>query len=186
MINRSPWSSRFYATVVFYPTLWWNCALGRWLKVRNWWDPIDPLVLVGAYPFVSDVRRLHDAGVRAVVNTCEEYRGPVIEYKRMGIEQFSIPTTDFTHPRLADVQAAVEFVESHVQHGDVVYIHCKAGRARSATVALCWLVKYRGMTVEEAQLHLLKARPHINPHLHQRPVVRMFADALEQQPAESS
>ncbi len=80
----------------------------------------------------------------------------------------------------------MEFVESHVQRGDVVYIHCKAGRARSATVALCWLVKYRGMTVEEAQLHLLKARPHINPHLYQRPVVQMFADALEKQPAEPS
>lgn len=180
-MQRSPWSSRLYATVVFYPTLCWNYLLGRWLKVRNWWDPIDPRVLVGAYPFVSDVQRLHQAGVRAVVNTCEEYRGPLIEYKRMGIEQFSIPTTDFTHPRLGDVQAAVEFIQQHVQRGDVVYIHCKAGRARSATVALCWLVKYREMTVEQAQLHLLHARPHINPHLHQRPVVRLFADALEQQ-----
>jgi atypical dual specificity phosphatase len=167
--------------VVFYPTLSWNYVLGRWLKVRNWWDPIDPLVLVGAYPFVSDVQRLHDAGVRAVVNTCEEYHGPVIEYRRMGIEQFSIPTTDFTHPRLGDVQAAVDFVDSHVRRGDVVYIHCKAGRARSATVALCWLVKYRQMTVQEAQLHLLKSRPHINPHLHKRTVVQMFAEALEKE-----
>ena len=74
---------------------------------------------------------------------------------------------------------AVDFVQKHAEAGDLVYIHCKAGRARSATVALCWLVKYRNLSVEEAQQTLLQSRPHINPRLTQRPVVAAFAKSLE-------
>jgi atypical dual specificity phosphatase len=177
-----PWQDRLYAATVFYPTFVWNYLLGRTFKVRRWWDHIDPNVIVGAYPFKRDIEGLFQQGVRAVVNTCEEYRGPTLEYERLGIEQLHIPTTDFTHPRLRDIVLAVEFVQAHVLEGHTVYIHCKAGRARSATVALCWLVKYRGLTVEEAQATLINSRPHINPRLTERPVVRQFAKALETNP----
>ncbi len=170
--------NRFYAWILFLPTLGWNALLGRVLGRRNWWDPIDPYVLVGAYPFVGDVQRLYDLGVRAIVNTCEEYAGPVVHYNRLGIDQLHIPTTDFTHPNLRDIEQAVEFVEDHVNKKRMVYIHCKAGRARSATVAICWLMKYRGMSAAAAQAFLLLARPHINPNLAQRPVVQQFSKNL--------
>lgn len=168
---------RLYARSVFYPTLAWNYALARVLRVRRWWDKIDPYVIVGAFPFAADVAAMHQAGVRAVVNTCEEYAGPVTQYEKYGIDQLRIPTTDFTHPRLEDVARAVEFVQQHVQAGETVYIHCKAGRARSATVALCWLMKYRGLSMAEGQAKLLESRPHVNPRLTQRAVVREFAHA---------
>ena len=169
---------RWYAAIVFYPTLAWNVGLGRILKVRNWWDAIDSNVILGARPFPSDVAALHGLGVRAVVNTCEEYPGPVAEYQQHGIVQLHIPTTDFVHPSLDDVNQAVEFVQQHVTDGDTVYIHCKAGRARSATIAICWLMKYRSMTAEQAQQKLLDCRPHTNAKLTQRPVVRQFAANL--------
>lgn len=171
---------RAYATSVFYPTLGWNYLLGRVLRVRRWWDRIDPQVIVGAYPFARDVRGLRAEGVRAVVNTCEEYCGPEKGYAAAGIEQLRIPTTDFCHPRLQDIQMAVEFVQQHVRAGHSVYIHCKAGRARSATVALCWLVKYRQMSAEQAQESLLRSRSHINPFIYRRPVVIEFVASLQQ------
>ena len=171
-------SDLVYARTVFYPTLAWNVLLGRVLHLRRWWDRIDPHVILGAYPFASDVQRLHDEGVRAVVNTCEEYAGPQREYDRLGIEQFRMPTIDFTHPKLEDVQAAVEFVQRHVEQQETVYIHCKAGRARSATVAICWLLKYRELSPQQAQEQLLQARSHVNPRLTERPVVKAFADQL--------
>ncbi len=167
--------SRIYAKTVFYPTLGWNFLLGRILKVRRWWDAIDPNVIVGAYPFARDVKGLYQEGVRGVVNTCEEYEGPQAQYDEHGIEQLRIPTTDFTHPKLDDVRRAVEFVQQHAGNDDKVYIHCKAGRARSATVAICWLIKYRNMSMPDAQAELLRHRPHINRHLTDRPVVQEFA-----------
>ncbi len=166
---------QLYAQLVFYPTLLWNFFLARVLHVRNWWDPIDPLVIVGGYPFRRDAATLFDQGVRAVVNTCEEYPGPIDEYQRLGIQQLRIPTTDFCHPTLADVERGVAFIQENAERGHVTYVHCKAGRARSATVAICWLIRHRGMTPEQAQQHLLRSRSQINPRLTRRGVVREFA-----------
>ena len=161
-----------YARTIFYPTLAWNMLLGRWLKVRNWYDFVAPKVIVGAFPFARDVKAMAADGVKAVVNTCEEYPGPVSEYDRYEIEQFRMPTVDFTHPSFEDVCEAVAFIESQVEQGHVVYVHCKAGRARSATVAICWLMKSEQIPAAEAQAILLKKRPHINPRLACRPVVK--------------
>ncbi|TWT51339.1 hypothetical protein Pla22_41160 [Rubripirellula amarantea] len=175
---------RLYARSVFFPTLAWNYSLARILRVRRWWDAIDEHVIVGAYPFAADVKAMSEAGVKAVVNTCEEYAGPQLRYDQFGIEQLRIPTTDFTHPRLDDVVTAVEFVQRHVALGNTVYIHCKAGRARSATVAICWLMKYRGLSAADAQAELLRCRPHINPRLTERAVVKEFAATLAQESKE--
>ncbi len=55
----------------------------------------------------------------------------------------------------------------HADRGELTYVHCKAGRGRSTTVVLCYLVKYKGMTPGEAlamvrgkrpQIHLAQAR----------------------------
>ncbi len=164
------WSAR----LVFSPTLFWTLLLGRWLKVRHWWDRIDSTVWLGAIPFSKDVKTLADEGVRGVVNTCEEYQGPVQHYADFGIEQLWIPTVDYTHPEYDDVCRAVEFIEQHSREGNSVYLHCKAGRGRSATVAMCWLIKSRQITKEEAQQSLNRIRPFVNQKLASRPVVREF------------
>jgi atypical dual specificity phosphatase len=41
-------------------------------------------------------------------------------------------------------------------------------------------MKYRDMTMEEAQDELLRHRPHINPKLTERPVVREFAETMQE------
>jgi atypical dual specificity phosphatase len=168
--------NRIKAQLIFYPTLGWNMLLGRVLGIRNWWDRIDEHVVLGAMPFARDVKKMSEQeNVKAVVNTCEEYNGPVNQYQEFGIDQFRMPTIDFTHPAYEDVCQAVEFVQDHAQQGHSVYIHCKAGRARSATVAICWLMKYKGMSCEAAQAFLIEKRPHVNAQLTTRPVVQRFA-----------
>jgi len=162
------------ARTIFYPTLWWNMLLGRWLKVRNWWDLVHPNIIVGAFPFARDVSKMAEQGVGAVVNTCEEYEGPVEQYRQFEIEQFRMPTIDFTHPSYDDVCKAVEFIDTQVAEGKTVYIHCKAGRARSATVAICWLMKTLQITAAEGQKLISEKRPHVNQHLPTRPVVQKF------------
>jgi atypical dual specificity phosphatase len=174
----SRWGDRIYAHLVFWPTWIWNIALGRLLKTRDWWNEIDPSVLLGARPFRRDLPVLKEAGVGALVNTCEEFPGFTKDYERLGIEQLYIPTIDFTHPSLQAVEEAVRFIDAKLAEGKKVYIHCKAGRGRSATVAICWLMHSRGMSLDQAQQHLLKCRPHVNARLTERPVVREYAAEL--------
>ena len=162
------------ARTIFYPTLWWNMLLGRVLGVRRWWDRVDEHIILGALPFARDVPRLASEGVRGVVNTCEEYPGPVLQYQQFEIEQLRIPTVDFTHPSLEDVERAVAFMDSHIAKQETVYVHCKAGRARSATVVMCWMIKNRQLSADRVQQRLNQYRPHINQKLAQRPVVQEF------------
>ncbi len=157
--------------LIFYPTLAWNVLLGRILRLRNWWDGVDERLILGALPFRRDVPKLAASGVTGVVNTCREYSGPISDYEDFQIEQFYMPTVDFTHPRFEDVCQAVSFIERKLAEGGKVYVHCKAGRARSATVAMCWMIKHYQITAQEAQQRLQLKRPHINPHLYERPVV---------------
>lgn len=163
--------AKIYAKIVYYPTLAYNILLGRILKVRHWWDRVDPYCVLGAVPLGQDPVRLKELGITGVVNMCEEYAGPVDQYSRLGIEQLWLPTTDFQHPTPEMVQQGAEFIERHKCRGGQVYVHCKAGRARSATIVLWWLVKYGGMTPQEAQAHLLTVRKHVNPRVFQRPVI---------------
>ncbi len=163
--------------LLFVPSLIYNLLLARLVPNRRWWDQVEDHILLGALPLPWLVDDMAAAGVRAVVNTCVEYGGPIKGYARHGIEQLCTPTLDFTPPTLEDVERAVAFVETHRDRGETVYIHCKAGRGRSATVALCWLVAHRGMTPEQAQAHLETVRPHVNRTLWKREVVQQFARA---------
>lgn len=160
--------------LLFYPTLWWNLLLNCMLPSRRWWDRIDAHVLLGALPIESVLPSLHAEGVRAVVNMCEEYAGPTVAYQRMGIEQLHLPTIDFTPPALADIERGVAFIEAHAAKGETVYVHCKAGRGRSATVVLCWLVQAKHLAPAEAQEALRRCRPHIAWGLHRREEVETF------------
>jgi atypical dual specificity phosphatase len=65
-------------------------------------------------------------------------------------------------------------MREQIAKGGKVYVHCKAGRGRSATVVLCWLVDAKNMTPDEAQSLLFEKRPHVNKHLADRQVVQEF------------
>jgi atypical dual specificity phosphatase len=161
------------ARVAYVPSLIWNMLLGRCLKTRDWWNRIDSHVLLGALPFSRDVNKLASEGVSAVVNTCQEYAGPISKYKELGISQLRIPTIDFTPPTLQDIERAVEFMNRHIAAGNTVYVHCKAGRGRSATVVICWLIQNKQISADSAQRWVRKFRPQVND-LANRPVIREF------------
>jgi atypical dual specificity phosphatase len=165
-----------FGYLLFYPTLWWNMALSRVLPSRRWWDWVDENVLLGALPTRAHVALLQREGIGAVINTCREYRGPLEEYRAAGIDEFYVPICDFTPPTLEQARAAVEFMERQIAAGRKVYVHCKAGRGRSATLVMCYLIG-RGYTPESSQKLLLEKRPHVNRHLAAREVVREYAAA---------
>ena len=166
------------AKLLFFPTHWANIVLSRCLRVRNWWDRVDDTLILGARPTEKDAFKLKEIGITGVVNTCAEYEGPTSVYRSCDIEQLHIPTIDFTHPTLEDVESAIEFIGRHAKAGGQVYVHCKAGRARSATIAICWMMKNQKLNKESAQELLSKARHQVNPRLYKRPVVVEFESRL--------
>jgi atypical dual specificity phosphatase len=162
------------AQLLFFPSVAWNVLLCRVLAVRRWWSFIDEGVLLGAVPFEADVPGLVAEGVTGVINLCREYEGPRDAYERAGIRQLHLPTIDLTPPSLKDIRRGVAFIDEHRLCGETVYVHCKSGHNRSATLLLCWLMAAKGLAPREAQQWLQSRRPHVNRRLYQRRVVQKF------------
>lgn len=78
--------------------------------------------------------------VRGVINYCEEYRGPLASYRRLGIAELHLPTADHFEPTVADFVATVRFIQKFRESGSRVYVHCRAGHGRSAAGVFAWLL----------------------------------------------
>lgn len=58
------------------------------------------------------------------------------------MEQLRLSTVDLTGvPSLQNLHRGVEFALQHRERGTSVYVHCKAGRSRSATLAAAYLIR---------------------------------------------
>ncbi|WP_196782240.1 phosphatidylglycerophosphatase and protein-tyrosine phosphatase 1 family protein [Bremerella volcania] len=169
-----------YAKSIYWPSYFYNWTMIRRLKWWRWYDEIDEHVFVGAVPSRKMALDLAESGIKGVINTCHEYEGPLDIYKEHGVEQLYLPTVDFTPPSVEDIDEGVRFIERFVAENKDVYVHCKAGRARSATIVMCWLMKAKGMTPEQAQVYLLEKRRQVLATLYRRPVVQEYYRQLQE------
>jgi len=150
--------------MLFYPTLVYNVVRNRFEEHFHWWDQIDEHVLLGAVPFPSDVLRLKALGVCGVVTLNESYERlvPTSLYEAHGIENLVLPTRDYLYaPSFVNLCEAADFIHRNASCGKLTYVHCKAGRGRSTTVVICYLVQYKNMTPAEAYEHVRLRRPRV-------------------------
>ena len=66
--------------------------------------------------------------------------GPKNYYSDLGIKQLHLPTVDHFEPSVSQISQAVQFIQEHKNRGEKVYVHCKAGHGRAASVAMCWMM----------------------------------------------
>ncbi|KAG6489739.1 phosphatidylglycerophosphate phosphatase PTPMT2-like isoform X1 [Zingiber officinale] len=153
------------ARILFYPTLVYNVLRNMIEPQFHWWDQIDEFLLLGAVPFPSDVPRLKKLGVGGVITLNEPYETlvPNSLYYAHGIEHLLIPTRDYLFaPSLGDICLAVDFIHRNSSNGKITYVHCKAGRGRSTTIVLCYLVQHKQMTPTAAYQYVKTNRPRVH------------------------
>ncbi|NXX46211.1 PTPM1 phosphatase, partial [Tricholaema leucomelas] len=157
------------ARLLFYPTLLYTAVRAQLPgSQRPWFHRIDSTVLLGALPLRGRSRGLVvEQNVRAVVTLNEEYETrflccSVQEWEAMGVEQLRLSTVDLTGvPTLENLEKGVEFILQHRACGNSVYVHCKAGRSRSATMVAAYLIQLHRWNPQEAIEAIAKIRPHI-------------------------
>ncbi|KAK6285410.1 hypothetical protein POUND7_011589 [Theobroma cacao] len=149
---------------LFYPTLFYNVVRNKIQSEFRWWDRVDEFILLGAVPFPTDVPRLKALGVSGVVTLNEPYETlvPTSLYYAHNIDHLVIPTRDYLFaPSFADICQAVDFIHNNASLGKTTYVHCKAGRGRSTTIVLCYLVEHRHMTPVAAYEYVRSIRPRV-------------------------
>nr|CAB3495252.1 unnamed protein product [Digitaria exilis] len=126
------------ARMLFYPTLCYNVVRNRLEAHFHWWDQVDEAH--GIENLVLPTRDYLYAP--SFVNLCE--------------------AADFIHSKnLLNISPDVTLYEGNALSGKLTYVHCKAGRGRSTTVVICYLVQYKNMTPAEAYEHVRLRRPRV-------------------------
>uniref|UniRef100_A0AAY4C906 Phosphatidylglycerophosphatase and protein-tyrosine phosphatase 1 n=1 Tax=Denticeps clupeoides TaxID=299321 RepID=A0AAY4C906_9TELE len=168
------------ARILFYPTLAYNVLMEK-ISSRRWFDRVDRTVVLGALPFRSMTDTLVEReNVRGVITMNEEYETKFFcnsseEWRAAGVEQLRLSTVDMVGvPSLEHLHRGVDFALGHREKGTSVYIHCKAGRSRSATLAAAYLIKLHRWSPEEACRELASVRPHVLIRAAQLEMLRTF------------
>lgn len=168
---------RQMARLAFFPGLWF-CRAMAGLGLWRAWHRVDEHLIMGAFPSVRELRELHELGVRTIINLCEEHAGDVAAISDIGLRQIHIPCLDFHAPATDRILRALEAIRNEARADRPTYLQCKAGRLRSAIVAMAWLIRERGMIPGEAVRLLRKIRPQVDGHLLDRVDWASFAGGI--------
>mmetsp|Transcript_35247 Transcript_35247/g.112109 ORF Transcript_35247/g.112109 Transcript_35247/m.112109 type:complete len:283 (+) Transcript_35247:80-928(+) len=133
---------------------------------------------IGSMPRTEEhMAELVDTGIKYVITMNEpwEYatRSQVLDkatFQQAGLQWLVLPTPDYNPPSLADVIKGVNWCISSAgsnclsdRHpkNEGVYVHCNAGKGRSAVVTICILIHLGDMTAKEA-FNMVRARRRIS------------------------
>jgi len=90
-----------------------------------------------------------------------------------------LPTPDQTAPTLHDLNVGVKFIESEINRGGKVYIHCFWGEGRGPSMAIAYLIS-QGLTLKDAFNEVLRVRTFIKPNLVQLKQLKLFESMVNQ------
>eukprot|EP01041_Mallomonas_annulata_P009645 gene9645-20046_t len=168
--------SRYAAKALFYPTF----PITALLRFGNYWTHIDDTLVLGCAPLqiLGHPQALYKMGVRGVINMCDEYGGPQRSYDSVGIKQLRLITVDHFEPTLSQMQEAVKFISFYRSKGEQVYLHCKAGHGRAASIALCWLLsKNPQLNAQDGNI-LLSSKRKVRKTLFKQTNIKAFYESL--------
>ncbi|OQV23821.1 putative Phosphatidylglycerophosphatase and protein-tyrosine phosphatase 1 [Hypsibius exemplaris] len=153
----------------FFPTIFYNVVMDT-VRSRNWFNRIDKHVVLGAMPFRSGLESLVSSeNIKGIISMNEEFElnprwyATKEELKKIGVEFLNLPVDDYVGlPTSEQIASGLHFIEHIIQDRQgSVYIHCKAGRSRSAYLAAAYLIAREEKKVEEVVAQLKSKRPQV-------------------------
>jgi atypical dual specificity phosphatase len=170
------WKHIWYKGSLYFIKLENRCSSRTW----PWWNRITDHVFLGALPLNKHKQSLlalskgtKGLGILSLVESFEFAQGmfahPVShrqweEYGKLtqfNIKQLIVETPDIRPIHIDKIRQAVCFIKNMVSKNYTVYVHCKAGRGRSATVMACYLMEKDGLKPKEAVERVRKCRNQI-------------------------
>jgi atypical dual specificity phosphatase len=128
----------------------------------SWIEP-DLLAASGIPIDASDLRSLHDQGVRAIISLTEQ---PLTSFKSISPDVFAaldltylhIPVPDQHPPTIEQARTIIQFIEQMRAQQRAVLVHCHAGIGRTGTILHLYYIA-QGLSVDQAREQVKLRRP---------------------------
>lgn len=132
---------------------------------------VTPALYVGPQHRASGKRALAQAGIAYILNMRSEFDDaaqgltpdtlPGTSPSAASAAYCHLPTPDDEAPSMAHLAEGIAFIDSALDSGGKVYIHCSAGVGRAPTMAAAYLIR-RGYGADDALDLIRSARPFIS------------------------
>lgn len=136
-----------------------------------WWNKITDYVYLGALPLKKHLKALKKVGISSVVSMVEAFEqedscvGKPIRkdlWQKNSVQNKRFETPDFQPISLKTLYEGASFLKESVEENKKTYVHCKAGRGRSAATIMAYLLLFCGFSYEKAVQLIKSKRPHID------------------------
>lgn len=152
--------------LAFYPTVIYGVVL-EYCGLRKWYTRIDEHCILGALPMQRNYKDIvQKENVKAVLTMNQDhellYSISKAEWSSLGVEYLQVEVEDYIGvASLEQIEKSINFINKHKNLNQCVYVHCKAGRYRSALIVACYLINSKQMKPEEAIERLKNLRPNV-------------------------
>jgi protein-tyrosine phosphatase len=148
--------------------------MSQWFEAYGFGE-VHPHLIVGAVPLdANDVQVVADQHVDRVLNLVQDGEYPdgarlevEIGWSANAIEERRVQVIDFGNLASDVLEAAVSEVDRWLEAGHEVYLHCRAGWQRSATVAAGVIAVREQVDIPEDLSRLQSRKPTARPLPHQ-------------------
>ncbi|SOV09950.1 uncharacterized protein UDID_03769 [Ustilago sp. UG-2017a] len=116
----------------------------------------------------QNVAELQHKGIRRILNVaCEiDERGP-LNLRDKFDKYLKIPMLDSVEAKGVQdsIQEACSFLDDARLRSEPVYVHCKAGKSRSVTIVIAYLIHALGWSLQRSYSHVMEKRVAICPNI---------------------
>ena len=159
-----------------------------WGSDYPWWNKISNYIWLGAIPLKNKghcemLQELMGEPI-SILTILQSYEytdnslltQPVTpqDWKALDVPQKIIHSPDIKPLSQETILTSLKFIEDQIDRKHKVYVHCKAGKGRSATVVICYFIKHCNMTLEQAIKYIKEKRSIININPEQKEAIRQF------------
>jgi protein-tyrosine phosphatase len=141
-------------------------SLGMW----PWYHLVDTDLYLGALPLEPHFEQLtKKLRIGAVLSINQDFELAAVtmvgrpvspaEWKSMDITHLQLSSPDWLPPSLELLDQGADFINTELSEGKKVYVHCKSGVGRSASLVVAYFIKYKRMDAVTAHHDLISKRP---------------------------
>ncbi len=117
----------------------------------------------------EDFRRL---GVCVEINLSSEKK----ETPPDDIDSYTwMPVVDGYPPNPIQLDVGTAIMNGAISNGKTIYIHCRNGHGRSPTLVAAYMIRYMGLSINEAERKIKEKRPEIHIEDSQREALKKFS-----------